>query len=175
MNEKKKIDPAQEIGSELTITERNQFFSIPLEQAPQIKSLRIENQSIDEEIEKFFKTDITMEDLEQLYFVNCSFSSYHVLSTFYGKKVGFIRCNLSYDILDELLCRASTYNDFDVLDLTGNELGKNPDLFAKIVNDFFVMCGSTVEEFILVDNGFDENIISLLKEKVGPAIEKVHI
>ena len=43
MNENKKIAPAQEIGSELTITERDQFFSIAEEQANQIKSLRIEN------------------------------------------------------------------------------------------------------------------------------------
>ena len=74
MNEKKKIDPAQEIGSELTITERNQFFSIineHYEQAQQIKSLRIENQSIDDEIHYYFNH--LSEDIEQLYFVNCSF------------------------------------------------------------------------------------------------------
>ena len=167
------MDPSQEIGSELTITERNQFFSISYEQANQIKSLRIENQSIDEEIERYFNQ--FNEDLEQLYFVNCSFSSYYVLSTFYGKKVGFIRCNLSYDILDELLCSASPYNNYDVLDLTGNKLGKDPDLFVKIMCEFVMECAPSVKELILVDNGFDENIISLLKEKVGHSIKKVYI
>ena len=176
MNEKKKIDPAQEIGSELTITERNQFFSIineHYEQAQQIKSLRIENQSIDDEIYYYFKN--FNEDIEQLYFVNCSFNKYYVLSTFHGKKAGFIRCNLSYDILDELLCSASPYNNYDVLDLTGNELGKDPDLFVKIMCEFVMECAPSVKELILVDNGFDENIISLLKEKVGHSIKKVYI
>ena len=84
MNEKKKMDPAQEIGSELTITERNQFFSITQEQRNQIKSLRIENQSIDDEFEfDILKFNYSL-DLEQLYFINCSFSSTNVLCEFYG-------------------------------------------------------------------------------------------
>ena len=109
----KKISPDQEIGSELTITERNQFFSITQEQRNQIKSLRIENQSIDDEFEyDILKFNYSL-DLEQLYFINCSFSSTNVLCEFYGKKVGFIRCSLSYDILEEILCTAAPYNDYD--------------------------------------------------------------
>lgn len=38
----KTIDPAQEIGEYVTITERNQLLSITSEQAKKIKSLRIE-------------------------------------------------------------------------------------------------------------------------------------
>ena len=124
---KNKISPDQEIGSELTITERNQFFSINEKQGNQIKSLRIENQSIDEEIvREFCKFN---DELEKLYFVNYFFSSIYVsfvLSNFPGiKKIGFIRCNLSYDILKLLLCAAAPYNNFDSLDLTGNGLGKD--------------------------------------------------
>ena len=170
------MDPSQEIGSELTITERNQFFSIineHYEQAQQIKSLRIENQSIDDEIHYYFNH--LNEDIEQLYFVNCSFLKYYVLSTFHGKKAGFIRCNLSYDILDELLCSASPYNNYDVLDLTGNKLGKDPDLFVKIMCEFVMECAPSVKELILVDNGFDENIISMIKEVAGKTIRKINI
>ena len=109
-----------------------------------------------------------------MYFINCSFSSTDVLSDFYGKKVGFIICSLSYDILEKLLCSAAHYNYYDVLDLTGNELGKDPDLFVKILRHTNVM-GKRAKELILMDNGFDENIISLLREKTGNAFEKIYI
>ena len=45
----KTIDPAHEIGENVTITERSQLLSITPEQAKKIKSLRIENQDIDDE------------------------------------------------------------------------------------------------------------------------------
>ena len=91
---KNKISPDQEIGSELTITERNQFFSINEKQGNQIKSFRIENQSIDEEFDsEFWKFNVKV---DQLYFVNYFFPSIYVsfvLSNFPGiKKIGFIRC-----------------------------------------------------------------------------------
>ena len=112
------------------------------------------------------------DELEKLYFVNCSFSSYYVLSTFNGvSKVGFIKCILSYDILKELLCSVNPHNNFDVLDLTGNELGEDPNLFVKILHGPIVMY-KTVKEFILVDNGFDNNIISLLPSNV---FKKIYI
>ena len=85
--------------------------------------------------------------------------------------VSFIRCSLSYDILEELLCNSAPYNDFDVLDLTGNELGKDPNLFVKILHGPIVMY-KTVKEFILGDNGFDNNIISLLPSNV---FKKIYI
>ena len=44
----KTIDPAHEIGENVTITDRSQLLSITPEQAKKIKSLRIENQVIDD-------------------------------------------------------------------------------------------------------------------------------
>ena len=41
------MDPAHEIGENLTITDRSQLLSITPEQAKKIKSLRIEDQVID--------------------------------------------------------------------------------------------------------------------------------
>ena len=46
----KTVDPAHEIGESLTITERSQLLSITPEQRKKIKSLRIENQVIDDEV-----------------------------------------------------------------------------------------------------------------------------
>ena len=88
--------------------------------------------------------------------------------------VSFIRCSLSYDILEEILCTAAPYNDFDVLDLTGNELGKDPDLFVEILHHTNVM-GKSAKELILMYNGFDENIISLIREKTGNAFKKIYL
>ena len=45
----KTVDPAHEIGENVTITERSQLLSITPKQAKKIKSLRIENQVIDDE------------------------------------------------------------------------------------------------------------------------------
>ena len=50
---KKTIDPAHEIGENVTITERSQLMSITPEQAKKIKSLRIENQVIDSDFCSF--------------------------------------------------------------------------------------------------------------------------
>ena len=44
------MNPANEIGGDVTITERSQLFSITQEEVEKIKSLRIENQVIDDEI-----------------------------------------------------------------------------------------------------------------------------
>ena len=43
------FDSAKEIGKNVTITERSQLISITPEQIMKIKSLRIENQVIDDE------------------------------------------------------------------------------------------------------------------------------
>ena len=47
----------------------------------------------------------------------------------------------------------------EVLDLTGNDLGKDPERFVDILKDTFFRV-KKVEELILVDNGFDE-VLSL--------------
>ena len=51
----KTIDPAHEIGENVTITDRSQLLSITPEQAKKIKSLRIENQVIDGYFLIFFR------------------------------------------------------------------------------------------------------------------------
>ena len=62
------LDPAHEIGEYLTITDKNQLLSITREQAKKIKSLRIENQTLDGEISLYalFPDD----NIDQIYFDN---------------------------------------------------------------------------------------------------------
>ena len=66
---KKTIDPAHEIGENLTITERSQLQSITPEQAKKIKSLRIEDQVIDGYfISDFFQWSLFLKNINSLYF-----------------------------------------------------------------------------------------------------------
>ena len=70
---KEQIDPTKDFGCDKTITDRNEFFIMPPQQAKQIKSLRVENQTIDNKISVNYN-DIFHPDLEILYFYNCSFA-----------------------------------------------------------------------------------------------------
>ena len=97
---KEQMEPAKEIGSKITITERSQFLSISNKQAEQFKSVIIENQVIDDKISR--KSLIFHQHVDELYFVNCTFlnDGEGILRECPSvKKVGFIRCNLSYDTL----------------------------------------------------------------------------
>ncbi len=59
-----------------------------------------------------------------------------------------------------------------VLDLTGNDLGKDPERFVDILKDSFYRV-KKIEELILVDNGFDESVVSLIKGSLGWFIGKI--
>ena len=170
----KTVDPAHEIGENVTITERSQLLSITPKQAKKIKSLRIENQVIDDEA--YNAVAEFAADPEQVYFVNCSFSKIGewVLGEFPSvSRVGFIRCNLSYDVLKRLL-NSNNHNDIKVLDLTGNDLGKDPERFVDILKSS-VYRVKKIEELILVDNGFDAGVVSLIKAALGWFIGRIYL
>ena len=171
----KTMDPAHEIGEIVTITDRSQLLSITPEQAKKIKSLRIENQVIDDEA--YNAVAEFAADPEPVYFVNCSFSKIGewVLGEFPSvSRVGFIRCNLSYDALEKLLHSNNPHNDLEVLDLTGNDLGKDPERFVAILKSS-VYRVKKIEELILVDNGFDAGVVSLIKAALGWFIGRIYL
>ena len=171
----KTIDPAHEIGENVTITERSHLLSITPEQAKKIRSLRIENQVIDYEV--VVSSKIFVGDPEQVYFVNCSFlePGDGILCNLPSvSKVGFIRCNLSYDALEKLLHSNNPHNDLEVLDLTGNDLGKDPERFVDILQHTIVPCKFIVE-LILVDNGFDESVVPLIREASNCSIVNLYL
>ena len=136
------------------------------EEAKKIKSLRIEN-----------LTEVFAGDHDQVYFVVCSFDGdgKEILRECpSASKIGLIRYNLSYEILKQLLYSNIPYNDFDVLDLTGNELAKEPEKFVEVLRKAIVIFKS-IKELILVDNGFDESIIYMVKGVAGKTIRKITI
>ena len=51
-------DPAHEIGESVTITDKSQLSFITPEQVKKIKSLRIENQEIDDDFIDFLSSNI---------------------------------------------------------------------------------------------------------------------
>jgi hypothetical protein len=145
------------------------------EEAKKIKSLRIENQLIDDEISR--KTEVFAGDPDQVYFVDCSFNGDGrgiLRECPSASKIGLIRCNLSYEILEKLLYSNNPYNNFDVLDLTGNELSKEPEKFVEVLRKAIVIF-KLIKELILVDNGFDESIIFMIKEVARKTIRKITI
>ena len=88
--------------------------------------------------------------------------------------MGFIRCSLSYDALKELLTSNNPHNDIEVLDLTGNDLGKDPERFVNILKDSIYRV-KKIEELILVDNGFDASVVSLIEGALHRFIGKIYL
>ena len=68
---KRPIDAAHEMGESVTITDRTQLLSLTPVQAEKIKSLRIENQEIDDEVS--VHAAIFDGEIKHVYFVDCSF------------------------------------------------------------------------------------------------------
>ena len=130
---------------------------------------------IDDEV--YFSVAMVGATLKQVYFVNCSFSgAWEWILCEYPSvsKVGFIRCNLSYNALEGLLRSNDPYNNIEVLDLTGNNLAKDPERFVDILQCAIVPFKS-IGNLILLENGFDSKIISEIKGVSGPKIGKIYI
>ena len=156
------LDPAHEIRESLTITDQSQLLSITPEQAKKIKSLRIENQTLDGRISLYAL--FPYDNLEQIYFDNCSFSGSDlwILSSFpSASRIGFTRCGLRCAFLEELLCSSNPYEAIEVLDLSGNDF-ENPMLFVDVLRKT-VFGVRTIKKLVISDNGFAPMIVPLLK------------
>jgi hypothetical protein len=133
-------------------------LSITPEQAKKIKSLRIENQTLDgsSSLYELFPHD----NLEQIYFDNCSFSGLGlwILREFpSASRIGFTRCGLRCDSLEKLLYSG----EMEVLDLSGNNF-ENPNLFVNVLREK-IFRFRRLKTLIISDNGFDPTIVPLLK------------
>ena len=156
------IDPVHEIGESLTITDQSQWLAIKPEQAKKIKSIRIENQTLDGGISLY--AIFPYDNLEQIYFDNCSFidSDLWILSSFPSvSRIGFTRCGLRCDSLKELLYSSNPYQVMDVLDLSGNNF-ENQMLFVHVLRET-IFDIRMIKTLVISDNGFDPMIIPLLR------------
>ena len=169
----KTLDLSHEIGENITITDKSQLSSITPEQAKKIKSLRIENQTIDGGISLYllFPDD----NLEQIIFDNCSFSGsgLWILSEVpSASRIGFIRCGLTCDSLKDLLSSTPPYEGIEFLDLSDNNF-ENPKLFAEVLEKEIFRLSKSIETLVISDNGFDPTIIPLLKDLGGSSIGEI--
>ena len=147
------------------------MLSITSEQSKKIKSLRIENQTLDGSISLYAL--FPYDNIEQIYFDNCSFSGSDlwILSSFPSvSRIGFTRCGLRCASLEELLCSSNPYEEIEVLDLSGNNF-ENPTLFVDVLRKT-VFGVRSIKTLILSDNGFAPMIVPLIKY-LGNSIEEV--
>ena len=149
----KTIDPAHEIGESVTITERSQLLSITPEQAKKIKSLRIENQDIDDEFCNFFLSKCCVFD--SLYFYNCKIYGCALFWIDHADVLGCVNCNLTSDYASSVLRGISRWDYIETLDLSQNKLGEDAENFYSWMDHSIFGCIS-VERLILSDNGFSE-------------------
>ena len=160
------------IGEHVVIKERSQLLSIEYEQLQKIKSLRIENQIIDEDL--WFKITL-IDKLESLYFLNCKMDAkLRLCDVPEVSKIGFIKCGLTsekiYNILDTLM----SYSYTDILDLSENKIGENPELFIETMEHCYFLARS-ISTLILFDNGFDKKSILDIKNRCKDIIDKIII
>ena len=153
------------IGEHVVIKERSQLsqlLSIEYEQLQKIKSLRIENQIIDEDL--WFKITL-IDKLESLYFLNCNIDAkIYLCDVPEVSKIGFIKCGLTSEKLDEIFHSLPSYSYIDILDLSENKIGENPELFIETSEHCYSLA-RYIRALILFDNGFDKDSILDIKNR----------
>ena len=160
------------IGEHVVIKERSQLLSIEYEQLQKIKSLRIENQIIDEKL--WYKITST-DKLKSLYFLNCNIDAkIRLCDVPYVSNIGFIKCGLTSEKLDEIFHSLPSYSYIDILDLSENKLGENPELLIKMIELCF-RYAKEIKTLILLDNGFNKKSILEIKRRCERFIDKIII
>ena len=160
------------IGEHVVIKERSQLLSIKYEQLKKIKSLRIENQIIDEKL--WYKITST-DKLKSLYFLNCNIDTkIYLCDVPYVSNIGFIKCGLTSEKLDEIFHSLPSYSYIDILDLSENKLGENPELLIKMIELCF-RYAKEIKTLILFDNGFDKKSILDIKNRCKDIIDRIII
>ena len=149
----KTIDPAHEIGENVTITERSQLLSITPEQAKKIKSLRIENQDIDSDFHSFLHS---LNRLDSLCFYKCHNLDYVLKVVAHSDVVRLLDCSLTSKDAVWCLSPISCWGHVKVLDLTSNDIGNEPDpLFRWLKYHFGGLL--SIDKIVLSDNNFTDD------------------
>jgi hypothetical protein len=146
----KTIDPAHEIGENVTITERSQLLSITPEQAKKIKSLRIENQTIDDDFRDFL---LSINRFDSLYFYRCSVDCLTLSGVYQCNTLGFVDCSLTSMSVTFVLDELMRLEYVEILDLSNNRIGVDPEPFCQWwTRTISGVVG--VKKLILSDNDF---------------------
>ena len=149
----------ENIGENVTITGRAQLLTITPEQAKKIKSLKIENQVIDDDFLYFFKS---LDILDSLCFYRCD-----IRASLYGVDIGcymlkLTECGLTSKNASFILSPTRSWPYIRILDLSGNNIGVDPEPFFEWIRTRFLGI-SSVDKLILSDNGFEASYINKIK------------
>ena len=137
----------------INIKNPSQLFSLTQNQIKNIKSFYFENQLIND---KFIMhlMKLSLDDMDDFYFIKCIFYEPNVLSTVtHCKNVGFVNCELSLDEIKIMLEWILDWKNMDILDLSGNNIGKSQIEFFKYLNRN-IWCNVYIKNFIISDNNF---------------------
>ena len=156
--------PAKEIGENITITERSQLIFITPEQIMKIKSLRIENQVIDDEFYDFFSN---IDGFDSLYFYRCKVDCLTLSNVYECTELGFVDCSLTSHSAILVLDDLGRIEYVKTLDLSNNKIGVEPEVFTKWWKSDIAGV-ATVEKIILSNNDFletsKENLLCVFKK-----------
>ena len=151
--QKKTVEQAHEIGENEIITDRSQLLSMTPEQVKKIKSLRIENQEIDDDFHDFF---LSLDVLDSLFFCRCKVDCITLSNVYTCIALGFVDCTLTSKSAPLVLDDIVSWEYIETLNLSSNRIGVNPEPFCKWWKN--EIAGSmTIKKLILSDNCFSED------------------
>ena len=146
-------DPANEIGENVTITDSTQLLSITPEQAKKIKFLRIENQVLDHEFRSFL---LLLNKLDSLCFYKCEDKDSILSYVKHSDEVRFLDCALTSKDATWNLSPILNWGYIKFLDLTGNDIGIEPEPFFLWLKKN--LWGEvSIDKIILSDNKFTDD------------------
>ena len=122
------------------------------EQVKKIKSLRIENQVINDDFHDFF---LSVRELNCLYFAKCIVDCVTLFDVEQVPVLVVVNCNLTSDLAKEVLEDITNWDYIETLDLSHNRLGTNPEKFLTWMKRS-VVGTVTVYNLVLSCNGFAE-------------------
>ena len=158
------IDPAFEIGQNVTITDRSQLLTITPDQAKKIKSLRIENQVFHNEFGKFL---LSLNELDSLCFYKCDELDSFMCYVKHSKVLQFLDCGLSSKDATWCLSYILNWGFVEILDLSHNDIGTDPEHFFDWLKNH-LWGGLNIDKIVLLDNKISEED----KNKMLPDFEK---
>ena len=165
-------DPAHEIGESVTITDKSQLSFITPEQVKKIKSLRIENQEIDDDFRDFLSS---IGKFDSLYFYKCAVDCITLAGVYLCDMLGFVDCSLTSETAGFVLDDLGRIEYVETLDLSNNKIGINPERFLKWWKEN-ISGVALVKNLILSNNDFLEDSKSKLIsyfEKYSPEFQVI--
>lgn len=148
---------------DIHIYECEQFFQITPVQASSIKTIRIEDQEIDEDFCKRWTEILSKNEFNDIRFDSCHFSSgsLYILDGLTAMSLSIINSEITSKDACEILSYINPYS-IKSMDFSSNRLGLDEETFERGLTNY-VSSRMSLDAFILTGNGFSEAFISRIK------------